>query len=86
MNLPELDINLAQRINHELMLSRRKYPGNANMTAALLAEAGELAGALLKSDSRENIEEEALQVIAVTLRILLEGDSSIPRVEPVKEG
>jgi NTP pyrophosphatase (non-canonical NTP hydrolase) len=84
--MTELDIPLALAINQELAASRKKYRGNANLTTALLAEAGELAAAQLKSAGRDQVRQEAIQVIAVALRILFEGDSSIPFVALVEPG
>lgn len=85
MNLPKLDIELAQEINAELDRSRAKFPGNQNMTVALMEEVGELARAQLESLPISAVRAEAIQVIAAALRILFEGDASIPRVETVKD-
>ena len=80
-----LDIELAQKINQELMRARQKFPGNENLTVALIEEVGELAAAQLQSKSYAEIEAEAIQVIAVCLRIVFERDCSIPRIVAAKE-
>lgn len=73
----------------ELVCARQKFPEPEHSTIALMEEVGELAQALLhlkeKADDtlktqaklRENVHAEGIQVIAMVLRILTEGDKSI---------
>lgn len=62
-------------ISTELNKARKKFPNAADLTVALMEECGELAQATLKCD-QENIIKEAIQVAAVAIRIIEEGDST----------
>jgi len=76
----------------EVVRARTKFPSNAVLLAALMEEVGELANALLEhrfaviagkkpaelDDFRAEIQKEAIQVAAVAVRILEDGDSSFP--------
>ena len=63
-------------LDAEVMLARRKFPGNRFLLAALLEECGELAKAMLQKKPRDVIEREAIQVACVALRICEELDAS----------
>jgi hypothetical protein len=63
-------------ISDEVMRARTKFPGNRFMLAALTEEVGELAQALLQKKDRAEIAREAIQVAAVAIRIIEEGDAS----------
>ncbi len=80
-----ITIELAKEINDELARAKAKFPKNKNLTVALMEEVGELAQAELQSQSHDSIKGEAIQVIALCLRIIEEGDASIPRTEVVQE-
>lgn len=67
--------NTLTLISNEVERARRKFPGAADLTVALMEECGELAQATLKCD-QENIIKEAIQVAAVAIRIIEEGDST----------
>jgi len=85
-----------QAIHAEVMRARLKFPGNHVMLAALMEEVGELANALLElrfatvakqpaydlDRLRDNVQKEAVQVAAVAIRILEDGDSSFPEYVP----
>lgn len=62
-------------ISDEVLRARTKFPGNKHLYAALGEEFGEL-GAELLQDNRENQIKEAIQVAAVAIRIIEEGDSA----------
>lgn len=72
--------SLIRRIRDELVFARKKFPGRRHLTVALLEEAGELAKAQLQRKRREEIEKEAIQVIAMAIRILSEGDADLEDV------
>ena len=73
----------------ETLNAQKKFPEPTHTTIALMEEVGELAQALLhlkeKADGtlsrqgelRNNVRQEGVQVIAMVLRILTEGDQSI---------
>lgn len=58
----------------EIRRARKKHPGNAHLTAALMEEVGELAKAQLEGESQARIWAEAMQVACVAARIAMEGD------------
>lgn len=60
----------------EVRRARTKFPGNRYLLAALTEETGELARALLQRKPKDEVHRECLQVAAVALRILEEGDST----------
>lgn len=60
------------RLQSRARVAREKHAGNAHMLAALTEETGELARALLEDGA---VEDEALDVAVVALRILEEGDA-----------
>lgn len=63
-------------ISAETIRARTKFPGNRLLTVALAEEVGELARAQLQGQSTERITAEAVQVCAVAVRIIEEGDAS----------
>lgn len=60
----------------EVLNARTKFPGNKHLLAALTEEVGELAQAMLQDRPHDEIEREAIQVAAVAVRIIEEGDSA----------
>lgn len=84
-----LPSELTDEIEDELARAQAKFPGTRLATLALMEEVGELAEAQLKHGrGHPRVREEAIQVIVVALRIILEGDSSVPvgGIEPAKGG
>jgi NTP pyrophosphatase (non-canonical NTP hydrolase) len=67
----------------ETMRARIKFPENELLTVALMEEVGELAQAQLQGRPRDEIEREALQVAALAVRILEEGDRSLAHRSPL---
>lgn len=63
-------------ISAEVCRAREKFPGNRLLLAALTEEVGELAKAMLQDRPNDEIRCEAVQVCAVAIRIIEEGDSS----------
>lgn len=63
-------------IGAEVFVARTKFPGNRFLLAALTEEVGELARALLQRKPKDEIDRECLQIAAVAIRILEEGDAS----------
>lgn len=69
-------------IRAETYKARQKFPGNRFLLCALLEEAGELARALLQAKSKDEVDREALQVCAIAVRIIEEGDASFADITP----
>ncbi len=67
-------------IGAEVVKARLKFPGREHLMLALAEEHGELAKAILQREGRDKIEREALQVIAVAIRIIEEGDPVEDRI------
>ncbi len=63
-------------INVEVSKARTKFPGNKMLLAALTEEVGELAKAMLQKRPQDEVTKEAVQVAAVAIRIIEEGDAS----------
>ncbi len=59
----------------EVMKAREKFPGTRFLLAALVEEVGELAEAIGTCD-KKHIRKEAIQVCAVAIRIIEEGDAT----------
>ncbi len=59
----------------EVMRAREKFPGTRFLLAAIVEEVGELAEAIFEQ-SAVDTRKEAIQVCAVAVRIIEEGDSS----------
>lgn len=64
-----------QAISAETSKARRKFPRNRRLLAAAMEELGELAKALLQGKDKDEIDKEALQVAAMMVRIIEEGDA-----------
>ena len=77
-----------QAIEAEVTAARLKFPGNKTQLAALTEEVGELAQALLDLERGEtdadHVQKEAIQVAAMAIRVLEEGDSSFPAYPPTE--
>lgn len=71
-------------IAREVTRARVKFPGNRFLLAALTEEVGELAQAMLQKRPGEEIAKEAIQVAAVAVRILEEGDASFADITDVE--
>lgn len=63
-------------VRREMLAARGKYPSTELLTVALLAEAGELATALMQ-DPNQQVRIEAAQVAGIAARIAVEGDTTI---------
>jgi NTP pyrophosphatase (non-canonical NTP hydrolase) len=57
-------------LSDEIMRARNKFPNNDRLFLALIEEVGELAKAILENG---NVDEEALHVACVAMRIYTEG-------------
>jgi NTP pyrophosphatase (non-canonical NTP hydrolase) len=68
---------LISAIESEITNARNKFPQNRYLTVALMEEVGELAKAELHGEPVARIRNEAIQVIAVAVRIIQEGDASL---------
>lgn len=69
------DQETLELIAAEVVRARTKFPGNKHLTVALMEEVGELAQAILQ-DKPKQILKEAVQVAAVAVRIIEEGDAA----------
>lgn len=67
--------SIYDEVRDEVTRSRAKYPQNRHMLAAVTGELGELADALIKSEGHERVREEAVQVAATAVRLVLDGDA-----------
>jgi hypothetical protein len=59
----------------EVLSARLKHPGRQKILVALMEEVGELAKAMLQDRPKDEIEREAIQVAAMCVRIIEEGDA-----------
>jgi len=66
----------------ELSSTRKNWPGNEDMTVVFCEETGELCKAMLdtkqKNGPHEDVFKEAIQSIAMIIRLVQEGDPSFP--------
>lgn len=69
----ELMYNILADIDSEVKRAREKFPGKNVTFAALVEEVGELATATFE-ESNARVREEAIQVAAMAIRIVLDGD------------
>jgi hypothetical protein len=67
---------LAWEILREMARARSKFPGENVTTLALVEEVGELARATF-GESRARVREEAVQVAAMAMRVVLDGDDTL---------
>jgi ADP-heptose:LPS heptosyltransferase len=67
---------LYSSVTREVVRAKHLHPGNKNRTLAFVEESGELVRACLNKDA-DDIEEECIQTMAMAIRLLIEGDSSI---------
>lgn len=63
------DLITMTAIEAEVISARVKFPGSRFLLTALMEEVGELAGALLEDQDRDEIEKECIQVAAVGVRL-----------------
>ena len=75
-----LDYDSLDALKAEVMRARTKFPDNAFLLAALMEEVGELAKAYLQREGTIRIQNEALQVACVAMRIFEEGDSTFDTI------
>lgn len=68
-------------IRYEVAAARAKFPDRAKLLAALTEEVGELAQALLQRKPTGSVIKEAVQVAAVAIRLIEEGDSDFDQGE-----
>lgn len=78
-------------VNRELKEARRRFPGNAVMSAALTEQVGKLHQALIEcrrgSGTGTGVWKLAVTVASMACRVAVEGDSSFPEyVGPEQPG
>ncbi len=71
---------LLEQIEDEVSRARKKFPGTKHLNVALMEEVGELAQAQLQRRGDAAIRKEAIQVIAVAVRIIQEGDADLANI------
>ncbi|UUV44550.1 hypothetical protein RCMOTHERGOOSE_40 [Rhodobacter phage RcMotherGoose] len=87
---PKLD-HILSEIKKEVGYARSKFPGDNVTFAALVEEVGELATATF-SQSRIDVRKEAVQVAAMAIRLVLDGDCTFNdwrakfNLDPLTEG
>lgn len=69
-----------QMIEAEVWRGRKKFPRPAYLTVALGEEFGELCQAQLQRKSRSDVQNEAVQVAALAVRIIEESDVSLSNI------
>lgn len=69
-------------IAEEVLRARDKFPGNSLLTVALGEEYGELCKAQLRGRPKKEIVQEAIQVAALAIRIIEEGDATMRNLSP----
>ncbi len=77
MMISETMQNLAVEIEAELTRARAKFPRGYNLNMALQEESGEFASAQMQQLGAAEIRKEGIQVIAMVVRIIEEGDASL---------
>lgn len=77
-----MNANTEYVISAELNKARRRFPSNRLMLAALVEEVGELSKALIdhsfNKGSAQEVYNEAVQVAAMAIRVMEEGDPQFP--------
>ena len=71
-------------ILRELTRAREKFPESEGSFTALVEEVGELAKAILDEPLR-NVRAEAVQVAAMAIRVVLDGDSTLDKYREAKK-
>lgn len=74
-----LTVKTANEIDAELSRARKAFASNAHMFAALTEEVGEVARALLEGQAPAELRKECIQVAAMAIRIMEEGDADFSR-------
>ena len=74
--IPQIGHDLAQRIDDEIARARKKFPQPNALLAALTEEVGEVAEALMDK-SWDEVTKECVQVCAMAIRIIHEGDPTL---------
>ena len=75
--LISFDPTIIEDLSSELIRARNKFPNGHNLNLALLEEFGECVQAQLQNLGQQKIRKEAIQVMAMAVRIIEEGDRSI---------
>ncbi len=75
--------NIAREVDDEVTRARKKFPSSKHVVLAMAEESGELVRAALGhmykpgAANVANVRKEAIQTIAMCVRILQEGDATI---------
>jgi len=77
--LPAIGNRLGEEIDAEVARARAKFPQPNPTYIALCEEVGEVAKALLEKRSYAEIRAEAIQVAAMAVRLIQEGDPTMGR-------
>lgn len=75
----DIPLELIEDVAAEVRRARAKFPAHEDLTVALFEEAGEVAKSQLQCAPHEVIRKELVQVIAVCVRIITEGDATMER-------
>lgn len=77
--------NIIEDLASEVLRARAKFPHNASLNIALMEEVGELAAAQLQDLGPSAIRKEAIQVMALAVRIITESDASIVHTDESRQ-
>ena len=72
-----IPVSVIEDLAAEVMRARTKFPRNRLLTVAALEELGELAAAQLQQRPKAEIRREAIQVMAMMVRIITETDETL---------
>jgi NTP pyrophosphatase (non-canonical NTP hydrolase) len=76
--LSDAELAFLESVVVELSRAKVKYPDPRRRFAALVSEVGEVATAFLR-ETPERVQEEAVQVAVVAMRIATEGDPTLEK-------
>src|SRR5690349_157834 len=79
------DSNIIAELSDELVRARAKFPSGYNLNFAAMEELGELVSAQMQNLSKDEIRKEAIQVMAMCVRIIEEGDKSLVITEETSQ-
>jgi hypothetical protein len=83
--LLSFDKTIIEDLSSELLRARAKFPSGYNLNFAAMEELGELVAAQMQNLPKFEIRKEAIQVMAMCVRIIEEGDKSLVITEETSQ-